>query len=85
MKKDTTILEALAMGANIYDLLGVDKETKLLKRVSGIEYDIAQPQPEIDEYDYMLYEQYMVKHNGVPSVEDYMIAIEYYTNKNKGE
>ena len=32
MRKDVTLLEAIAMGGNVYDLLGVDRETKTLKR-----------------------------------------------------
>lgn len=32
MRKDVTLLEAIAMGGNAYDLLGVDRQTKLLKK-----------------------------------------------------
>ena len=32
MNKKTTLLEAIAMGGNVYDLLGVDRETKIIKK-----------------------------------------------------
>lgn len=32
MNKKTTLLEAIAMGGDVYDLLGVNRETKLLKK-----------------------------------------------------
>ena len=102
MRKDVTLLEAIAMGGNVYDLLGVDRETKTLKRrVSTvgnlaikedvIEETIEEPVVEItsidkpsdrfDIDDYILYREYMIANGGVPSIEDYFKAIEYYKSR----
>lgn len=102
MRKDVTLLEAIAMGGNVYDLLGVDRETKTLKRrVSTvgnlaikedvIEETIEEPVVEIipidkpsdrfDVEDYILYREYMIANGGVPSIEDYFKAIEYYKSR----
>lgn len=35
----------------------------------------------IDAQDYALYEDYMLSNGAIPSVEDYNLAIDYYTNK----
>ena len=91
MRKDVTLLEAIAMGGNAYDLLGVDRETKRLKkRIStvAIKEDnvvnivpIDKPSDRFDIEDYMLYEEYMIANGGVPSIEDYFKAIEYYKSR----
>lgn len=87
MKKDVTLLEAIAMGGNAYDLLGVDRETKRLKKriskdnvVTNIT-PISKPSDRFDIEDYMLYEEYMITNGGVPSIEDYFKAIEYYKSR----
>ena len=41
MNKKTTLLEAIAMGGNVYDLLGVDRETKMLKRTTSTVGNLA--------------------------------------------
>ena len=104
MRKDVTLLEAIAMGGNVYDLLGVDRETKTLKkRVSTVgnlaikkEKDtiiestveevvditpIDKPSDRFDIDDYILYREYMIANGGVPSIEDYFKAIEYYKSR----
>ena len=104
MRKDVTLLEAIAMGGNVYDLLGVDRETKTLKRrVSTVgnlaikkEKDtiiestveevvditpIDKPSDRFDIDDYILYREYMIANGGVPSIEDYFKAIEYFKSR----
>ena len=104
MRKDVTLLEAIAMGGNVYDLLGVDRETKTLKRrVSTVgnlaikkEEDtiiestveevvditpIDKPSDRFDIDDYILYREYMIANGGVPSIEDYFKAIEYFKSR----
>lgn len=107
MKKQTTLLEAIAMGGNVYDLLGVDRETKMLKRTTNnlavkidtveeeVEYEveevtqvkiieyipITKPSDRFDIEDYIRYQEYMIKHGGNPSVEDYFKAVEYYKSR----
>ena len=102
MRKDVTLLEAIAMGGNVYDWLGVDRETKTLKkRVStvgnlAIKEDVIEetieehvveispidkPSDRFDIYDYILYREYMIANGGVPSIEDYFKAIEYYKSR----
>ena len=98
MNKKTTLLEAIAMGGNVYDLLGVDRETKMLKRTVSTVGNLAikeeiieepiteivpinKPSDRFDVEDYELYREYMIANGGVPSIEDYFKAIEYYKSR----
>lgn len=49
MNKKTTLLEAIAMGGNVYDLLGVDRETKMLKRTTSTVGNLAIKEEIIEE------------------------------------
>ena len=42
---------------------------------------INKPSDRFDIEDYMLYEEYMIANGGVPSIEDYFKAIEYYKSR----
>ena len=42
---------------------------------------ISKPSDKFDIEDYMLYEEYMIANGGVPSIEDYFKAIEYYKSR----
>lgn len=42
---------------------------------------INKPSDRFDIEDYILYEEYMIANGGVPSIEDYFKAIEYYKSR----
>lgn len=42
---------------------------------------INKPSDRFDVEDYILYEEYMIANGGVPSIEDYFKAIEYYKSR----
>lgn len=42
---------------------------------------INKPSDRFDVEDYILYEKYMIANGGVPSIEDYFKAIEYYKSR----
>lgn len=42
---------------------------------------INKPSDRFDIEDYLLYEEYMIANGGVPSIEDYFKAIEYYKSR----
>lgn len=42
---------------------------------------INKPSDRLDVEDYILYEEYMIANGGVPSIEDYFKAIEYYKSR----
>ena len=42
---------------------------------------INKPSDRFNVEDYILYEEYMIANGGVPSIEDYFKAIEYYKSR----
>ena len=110
MRKDIPVLEAMKLtGQDAYDLIGVNRETKQLRRsvntvvgsnalVEAIKEEkntviestieevvditpIDKPSDRFDVEDYILYREYMIANGGVPSIEDYFKAVEYYKSR----
>ena len=42
---------------------------------------IDKPSDRFDVEDYILYREYMIANGGVPSIEDYFKAVEYYKSR----
>jgi molybdenum cofactor biosynthesis enzyme MoaA len=54
----------------------IEEEAKVIEYMP-----INKPSDRFDIDDYIAYQEYMIKHGGVPSIEDYFKAIEYYKNR----
>lgn len=64
--------------------LAVKTEVKI-ERTEKVEIvditPINKPSERFDIEDYILYEEYMIANGGIPSIEDYFKAIEYYKSR----
>ena len=101
--RQITLGEIRDKGLDAYTLMGVDRETKYLKRTTSNlavkleevkQEEVAQtqqadiveiipitkPSDRFDVEDYLLYKEYVLERGGVPSIEDYFIAVAYYKN-----
>ena len=98
--KGITLGDIRDKGLDAYALMGVDRNTRYLKRTTSnlavnteVKVEITEktkivditpinkPSDRFDVEDYILYEEYMIANGGVPSIEDYFKAIEYYKSR----
>lgn len=96
MRKDITFKEAIEKGLDIASLLGLEaregkNKYQLKKRPSNEEeiddgFYMEEVAEDLDvptwmTEDYKVYKKYVLDRGGVPSVEDYIIAINHYRSE----
>lgn len=73
------------VGSNaLINTINDTKEVTTIEEVNEPVIDITpidKPSDRFDIEDYLLYEEYMISNGGVPSIEDYFKAIEYYKSR----
>jgi hypothetical protein len=86
-KAKVTVLEREVTNNNVMQMaVNSDVVAPIVEVVNTIEEEakvieympINKPSDRFDIDDYIAYQEYMIKHGGVPSIEDYFKAIEYY-------
>ena len=89
-KAKVTVLEREVTNNNVMQMaVNSDVVAPIVEVVNTIEEEakvieympINKPSDRFDIDDYIAYQEYMIKHGGVPSIEDYFKAIEYYKNR----